>query len=250
MNTEIETPQATAGAKMLYLIKRKADTTREELVVHWFANHMPLTIKSMEHQASKGKLHARSYIVTLFDPKKGDDYPWDGVAQMRWNIPLPMPDEPYGTKPTDSFQQKVEPYVPWATTEYIIMEGAGHVKAEPLMLNNPFPCTRSGFYKVNFLVAAKEDTDFDKFFDYWLNVHVPNIKSAMLHVGGFRYVVMHSLNPQTEPYAGMAELYFTDINAWHDFGKAFTPDGMDQWVDNKETLIIGANTEMIGIPDV
>ena len=30
----------TPGAKMMYLIKRKPETSREELVAHWFANHM------------------------------------------------------------------------------------------------------------------------------------------------------------------------------------------------------------------
>ena len=34
-------PESTPGAKMLYLIKRKPTTSREELVAHWFANHMP-----------------------------------------------------------------------------------------------------------------------------------------------------------------------------------------------------------------
>ena len=29
------TPEATPGAKMLYLIKRKPTTSREELVAHW-----------------------------------------------------------------------------------------------------------------------------------------------------------------------------------------------------------------------
>ena len=33
-------PEATPGAKMVYLIKRKTQTSREELIAHWFANHM------------------------------------------------------------------------------------------------------------------------------------------------------------------------------------------------------------------
>ena len=34
-------PQPTDGARMVYLIKRKTEPTREELIAHWFANHMP-----------------------------------------------------------------------------------------------------------------------------------------------------------------------------------------------------------------
>ena len=33
-------------------------------------------------------------------------------------------------------------------------------------------------------------------------------------IGGFRYVVSHSLEPDTEPYAGMAELYFPNEKGW------------------------------------
>ena len=36
---------ATQGVKMLYLIKRRPTTSREELVMHWYKNHMPAVIK-------------------------------------------------------------------------------------------------------------------------------------------------------------------------------------------------------------
>ena len=58
-------PQATPGAKMIYLIKRREGATREELLVHWFANHMPLVIKSQHDAAAAGRLHARRYIATF-----------------------------------------------------------------------------------------------------------------------------------------------------------------------------------------
>ena len=46
----------TPGAKMMYLIKRRPTVSREELVVHWFANHMPLVIQSQKDQAA-ARLH-------------------------------------------------------------------------------------------------------------------------------------------------------------------------------------------------
>ena len=36
--------QPTDGAKMMFLIRRKPETSREELLVHWFKNHMPEVI--------------------------------------------------------------------------------------------------------------------------------------------------------------------------------------------------------------
>ncbi len=241
-------PEATSGAKMMYLIKRKTTTSREELVAHWFANHMPIVIQAQHDQAAQGKPHARRYIATLYDANKKNEHPWDGMAQLWWDRPLPMPKVAHGITPTDTFQQKVEPYVPWASTEYIVMDGSKKLKVEPLTLNAPFPYTRSGFYKVSFLVKAKEDTDFDKFYSHWLNTHVPNVRSVMEQVGGFRYVVSHSINPLAEPYAGLAELYFHDEAEWAKYGKIIRPDGMEEWVDGGGTLVLGARTEMIGLP--
>ena len=203
-------PKATRGAKMLYLIKRKPATSREELVAHWFANHMPAVVRAQHDRAARGKSHAWRYIATLFDADRNGNHPWDGVAQLWFEKALSKPDVPIGTTPTDTFQQKVEPYVPWATREYVVMEGSESLKVEPLTLNDPFPCTRSGFHKVTFFVCAKDGTDFDAFYAHWLHTHVPNVRSTMEKAGGFRYVVGHSIDPRQEPYAGLAELYFDD----------------------------------------
>lgn len=241
-------PEANPRAKMLYLIKRRASTSREELVAHWFANHMPAVIRAQHEQAAQGKPHAHRYIATLFEANRKGEHPWDGMAQLWWDRPLPMPEVAHGTTPTDTFQEVAEPYVPWATTEYVVIDGPEHLKVEPLTLNDPFPCTRSGFYRISFLVKAKEGTDFDKFFSHWLSAHVSNVKSTMEEVGGFRYVVSHSIDPQAEPYAGLAELYFHDETGWAKYNEVIKPDGMEEWVDPAGTLVLRGNTEMIGLP--
>ncbi|MBU2552172.1 MAG: EthD domain-containing protein [Proteobacteria bacterium] len=233
---------------MIYLIKRKPTASREELVVHWFANHMPLVIRAQQERAAKGKLHARRYIVALFDPTPNGEHPWDGMAQLWWDKPLPRPDEPHGITPEDSFQQKALPYLPWASKEYVVLDNSECLKVEPLTLNAPFPCTRSGFYKVSFLVKAKAGADYEKFHHHWLDVHVPNVRSVMEHVGGFRYIVSHSLDPKIEPYAGLAELYFHDESGWAKYKSLIQPDGMEEWVDPAGTLVLRARTEMIGLP--
>jgi hypothetical protein len=241
-------PKATQGAKMLYLIKRRATTSRDELVAHWFANHMPQVIQRQQDLESQGEPHAHRYLVTLFDTNENREQTWDGMAQLWWDAPLPMPKVPHGITPTDTFQQKVVPYVPWATTEYVVIDGSEHLKVEPLTLNPPFPCTRSGFYKVSFLVQAKAGTDFESFYGHWLHTHVPNVKSVMHEVGGFRYVVSHSIDPLAEPYAGLAELYFHDEAAWSRFCNVIKPDGIEEWVDRSGTLVLVGRTEMIGLP--
>jgi hypothetical protein len=241
-------PEVTPGAKMIYIIKRKPTTSREEVVAYWYAHHMPRVIKANRDQATKGQPSARHYIVSLFNANKKGEYPWDGMAQLWFGRPLPKPEVPHAITPRDSFQQKVEPYMPWATREYVVMEGSEYLKVEPLTLDAPFPCTRSGFYKVSFLVKAKEGADFDKFYSHWLNIHVPNVRSVIEKVDGFRYVVSHSTNPQAEPYAGLAELYFHDEVGWAKYRETIKPDGMEEWVDREGTLVLGGGTEMIGIP--
>jgi len=240
--------KATPGAKMIYLIKRKPSTSHEELVAHWFANHMPEVIRAQHELAAKDKLHAWRYIATLFNANSKGLHPWDGMAQLWWDKALWRPEVAHGTTPTDTFQEKVEPYVQWATTEYVVLDGSEHLKVEPLTLNDPFPCTRSGFYKASFLVKAKEGTDFEKFYAHWLKVHLPNVLSTLKDAGGFRYVVSHSIEPELDAYAGLAELYFHDDAGWTAWKNGIQPDGMEEWIDPAGTISLGGCTEMIGIP--
>ena len=90
----------TPGAKMLYLIKRRPTTSRDELVMHWFKNHMPAVIKGNLDAKTAGRPHARRYIATLFDAYREGQYPWDGMAQLWWDKPLPRPDVPSARAPS------------------------------------------------------------------------------------------------------------------------------------------------------
>ena len=243
MENELE---AVPGSKIIYLIKRKVTTSREELIAHWFANHMPGVIRNQHDAAARGKRHATKYIASLFDADQNGNYPWDGMAQLWWDAPLRLPKLPHGTVPTDTFQEKTETYVPWNTQEYVVIDGS--LEVQSLTLNAPFPCTRSGLFKKSFMVKAKPDIDYKKFFAHWLGVHGPNVKATMLKVGGLRYCVNLSLDPHSEAYAGLAELYFSDELAWRDYKALIQADGMEEWVDGSGMLVLTTGTEMIGIP--
>ena len=60
-------PKENNEAKMVYLIKRKPNTTREELVVHWYANHMPGVIERNKRNQIEGKQYAKRYTVSIFN---------------------------------------------------------------------------------------------------------------------------------------------------------------------------------------
>jgi len=231
---------------MMYLIKRRSTATREELIAHWFANHMPAVITGHQQNRAAGKRHAHRYMATLFDPRPEKPHAWDGVAQLYYDQALPRPQSAHGVPPIDTFQEKAAPYWPWATREYVVLDGS--LPLDPPTLNPPFPCTRSGFFKVTFLVGLLAGADSDALFDHWLDVHVPNVQQTMETVGGFRYVVSHSLEPATEAYAGTAELYFPDASGWAGYRDHIRADGMERYVDAAATLVFYSGTEMVGIP--
>jgi len=238
--------EATPGYRMNVLIRRRAGVSRDELVANWFANHMPGVVKAMANAALSAQPHAHRYIATLFDPDANGNSVWDGIAQLWWKQNLGKPPQPHGTKPVDTFQQKAEPYLPWWVREYVVMDGA--LPLTPNTLNEPFPCTRSGFFKVTFLMKTQAGADRDAFFAHWLGTHAANVSTVMKAVGGFRYVIAQTIDPQSEAFAGMAELYFPNSEAWARFRNEVKPDGMERWVDAAGTLLFTGGTEMVGIP--
>ncbi|HEY5644535.1 MAG TPA: EthD domain-containing protein [Pseudomonadales bacterium] len=240
--TSSQSTTQTPGAKMMYLIRRRQGVSREELIAHWFANHMPGVIRFQEMQASAGKTAARRYIATLFDADQQGG--WDGVAQLWFDQALPAPKEPHGKTPTDSFQERAEPYSPWATSEYVVIDG--DLPVRPLILNPPFPTTRSGFYKVTSLVTAKPGADHQALCALWLEHHAPIAARTIEKHGGFRYVLSLSQSPTAAPYAGMAEIYFQEEASWRACAAELTPDGMEDFIEG--ATIVSAGTEMVGIP--
>ncbi len=243
-------PEPTPGVKMQYLIKRRASTSREELICHWFANHMPAVIERNARAKTEGRPFANHYVATLFDEQidgaLADGRPvWDGVAQLWYAEPPSWPKQASGVEPTDTFQEKAEPYWPWATREYVAVDGA--LPLEVPTLNAPFPCTRSGFVKQVSLVPLLAGVSMEALVDHWLDVHLPNVVETLRKVGGFRYVVNLSMDMARAPYAGMPELWFPDRAAQQAFWAELKPDGFGEFVDAERTVRFVCGTEMAGI---
>jgi hypothetical protein len=237
--------QQTPGVKAIFLIKRRPTTSREELVAHWYSNHMPAVIAGQHKAREAGRAHAARYIATLFDADRSGDHVWDGAAQLWFEQAPAAPEVPHGTVPADSFQERAEPYVPWSTTEHVFIDG--DLGVEPLTLNAPFPTTRSGFFRVSILVATQPGADRDAFHDYWLSVHGTEATKVLNDVGAIRYTVSTSLDPEAK-YAGLAELTFPDASGWKSYRQQMAPDDMGRWVDNAGSLPFHGSTDMIGIP--
>lgn len=238
--------EATPGYRMNVLIRRRAGVTRDELVANWFANHMPLVVQRMETQARDGKPHAHRYVATLFDPPAKGSPAWDGAAQLWYKAKFPKPSEPIGTKPGDTFQQKAMPYMPWWVREHVVLDGA--LPVTPNTLNPPFPFTRTGFFKVSWLIKAKPGVDHAAFLRHYLTVHAPNGARAITAAGGFRYVVAQSVEPEAEEFAFHVEVWFPSAEAWTRSQGDAKPDGIEDFIDFERTLVFTSGTEMVGIP--
>ena len=57
----------TPGAKMMFMIRRRDDATRDEMIAHWYKNHMPGVLEAQEAAKAAGRRPARKYLVTLFN---------------------------------------------------------------------------------------------------------------------------------------------------------------------------------------
>lgn len=239
--------EQTPGAKMVYLIKRRPEVSRDELVAHWFANHMPDVAAGQAKAAADGKPSASRYWATLFQPGKNDTQAWDGMAQLWWESATPRPDVAHGTDPRDSFQERAQPYSPWPTDEYVIINGSQQLAIAPNEVGSAFPSSRSGFCKVTFLVAVQDGADHQALFAHWLSTHAENVSNVLRSTGGVHYVVSHSQEPAVDPYAGMAEIWFESLEGWREYQRVIEADGMEQWV-GEGTVVLRADTELIGIP--
>ena len=236
--------EPTPGVKMITPIQRLAGTSRDELIAHWFANHMPDVIRRNREAGDKG---AWRYVATLYRQETDARMAWDGYASLWYDA---APDRPTvgfnNVPPKDTFQEMVEPYRSYATREYVFVDG--ELPLAPPTLNPPFPCTRSGFLKQISVVIPKPDVDPQALADHWLKVHAPNVVATLKKVGGFRYVVNLAADPANTPFAGVPELYFPDRATQDAFWTEIKQDGFHDFVDyDGATVRYRADTEMVGI---
>ena len=71
----------TPGARMVYLSNRLPVTSRDELIAHWFAHHMPAVIAAQEQGRDASKEHARKDIAAL--SRSYPAYPMRELANSR-----------------------------------------------------------------------------------------------------------------------------------------------------------------------
>ena len=71
----------TPGAKMMFMIRRREEASRDEMIAHWYKNHMPGVIEAQEAAKAAGRRPARKYLVTLFNGQQGEQRASSGLRR-------------------------------------------------------------------------------------------------------------------------------------------------------------------------
>ena len=190
--------------KLMVLGRRRDDVSHDELVSHWQEAHMPAVIKHVQPDR---------YRVTFFD--EGKHVTYDGMASLwfsdaerakRWYTTADMV-----TELEDGFFEMTDKRpVVLVCEEHIVVDGA-----QP-----------DGAVKVTGLVRCKADADPKEFYQSWMDDHAPNVAGSLSATpGGIRYVVSHAtLGGRAPEYAGLAEVYYEDLEAAQAHMRSLRPD--------------------------
>jgi len=236
--------ETTRYTKMLFLIRRRAHTTRDALVAQWFKNHMPAVIAAQSSAKEKGFNHATRYWATLF--QETGERAWDGVAQLWFQAPMPYPDEPFGTQPSDSFQEHAEPYHAWETEETVLFD---HLPlAQGLTLNEPYPTTRTSMHRITLLIPAESSSIDLSTLNHWLGHETAPFQDQAEAAGCLRCAVSLSTQPNRDPYLGVLEFYFTAVSDWPAFLAQLSDPLIQELLESTTTERYFSDTEFIGIP--
>lgn len=236
--------QATVNTKMLFLIRRREHATRDALIAHWYKNHMPAVIAAQSSAKSRGFNHATRYWATLFqdDPKSR----WDGVAQLWFESPMPYPQMPFGTQPSDSFQEHAAPYNAWETSETVLFD---HLPApEGLTLNEAYPTTRTRVHRTTVLIPSETERLDLNALNEWLEQNTSHFGSRAQGSGCLRCAVSLSTEFDRDPYLALIEFYFAAADDWQNYSADVGDAFIQALLVAEETEIYFSDTELIGIP--
>jgi hypothetical protein len=234
----------TRFTKMLFLIRHRAHTTRDALVAQWFKNHMPNVIAAQSVAKARGFNHATRYWATLF--QETGERSWDGVAQLWFQAPMPYPDEPFGTQPSDSFQEHAEPYHAWETKETVLFD---HLPfAQGLTLNEPYPTTRTSIHRITLLIPTESGSIDLSTLNHWLGHETGPFQDQAEAAGCLRCAVSLSTEIDRDPYLGAIEFYFAAADDWQNYSADVGDAFIQSLLLAEGTEIYFSDTELIGIP--
>jgi len=208
--------------KMVFLVKRTDGVSHDQLAAHWLNEHAP---------GVRDHMRPDHYSVTIF--RQRDDTPFDGMAVLWFadhergprvfkNAPEPVAN--------DGFVSLTDDFVRMDSTEHVIVDG-------------PRP---EGAVKMVYPVAMRPGADPDETRAYWLDVHAPLVAKSMEQTdGALRYVVTQQNDVERGPFAGIAELWYDNVDAIRAQGAVLEPDDFAAYATTASPLM---GTEHLWIP--
>ena len=173
-----------------------------QLLEHWRSHHARLVSEHVGPQ--------RSALTELVKPKRG----YHGIATLHLDDDQP---DVLRTPPpeirADPFYDMIGARIVMEVTEHVIVDG------EPVT---------DGF-KTTAFVRRSPGVAADHFFEYWLEVHAPNVATSLGATdGGLRYVVNHDTDADDDaPFHGVAEVWYRDGDAAKAHLSAVGDDGFN-----------------------
>mmetsp|Transcript_708 Transcript_708/g.1217 ORF Transcript_708/g.1217 Transcript_708/m.1217 type:complete len:254 (-) Transcript_708:293-1054(-) len=236
-------------AKMVYLLRRKPETSFRQMAQDWMKYHIPGVVAGLTTPSS---ILAKKYYVSLYDDPEGATAPISGGAFIHFLRGPPAGWLGPFNKPFDQFMETMEPgYVGWPTTEHVLLDPSStlRTKGQP----GPLPIQRLGFFKVTVLLAATEPkTDQSVFFARLCSSTGPKLASHVQAAGGFGCVLSVSQQPAHYDFVAMFELYFQAETQWLELEQ--TCDELRGWdaelIDSEATILLKTTIEFQNIDDL
>lgn len=215
--------------RLTFVLRRKADLTREEFQEYWRRQHGPLVAK---HSTHLGMLRYVQ-VHTIEDPindqmaeaRGGMEEPYDGVAELWWwsreRIVESLAEEAAQAAGAELLEDE---------RKFIDLERSPLWFAHEYPQVNPVPedlvaRERSPLVKLFYCLRHPKGQNEQDAQLYWRSAHGPIIRS-IAHAGGIlRYLQVHRVEDElegalrqargttTEPYTGHAELWY-DRRGW------------------------------------
>jgi len=208
------------GVKFIIANGANDTVSGTQLLEHWRSHHAGLVGEHVGPQ--------RYAVTELVKPQRG----YHGIATLHLrddqrDVLSPPPPE----LQADPFYDMIGVRTVMEVTEHVIVDG------------EPVP---DGF-KITAFVRRSPDVAADRFFDYWLDIHAPNVAKGLEATdGGLRYVVNHDTEADDDaPFHGAVELWYRDGEASKAHLGAVPEDGFNAMCGDS-LFMMGQEQVLIG----
>lgn len=174
------------GVKFIIANGANDTVTPAQLLEHWRQHHASLVAEHVGPQ--------RYALTELVKPQRG----YHGIATLH------LHDEQRDVLESPPPQIQADPYYDMIGPR-LVMDVAEHV-----IVDDAAPTGDS--FKTTAFVRRSPGVDAEHFFEYWLDVHAPNVATTLGATdGGLRYVVNHDTAADDDaPFHGVAEVWYRD----------------------------------------